>query len=99
MRAARVTVVVPCVCLYVCVCVSVHSFQPPRASRHRNIGMYVFTVTRKKLLYNRDLRMLGSEAMASFACLGCHQLHLNPKRRIPKESTEGWKAIDNRDFN
>ena len=25
--------------------------------------------------------MLGSEATASFACLGCHQLHLNPKRR------------------
>ena len=43
--------------------------------------------------------MLRSEATASFACLRCHQLHLNPKRRIPKESTEGWKAIDIRDFN
>ena len=42
--------------------------------------------------------MLGSEATASFDCHGCHQLHLNPKRRIPKESAEGWKAIDSRDL-
>ena len=50
-----VTVVVPRVC--VCVCVSVRSFLPPRASRPRNIGMYVFTATRRTLLYtyyNRD---------------------------------------------
>ena len=26
--------------------------------------------------------MLGSEATALFDCLGCHQLHLTPKRRI-----------------
>ena len=85
-----------------CVCVSVRSFLPPRASRPRNIGTYVFTATRKNF-YNRDfsLNMLGSEATASFACHGCHQLHLNPKRWIPKESAEGWKAIDidSRDFN
>ena len=34
------------VCVYVCVCVwggSVGSFLPPRASRPRNIDMYVFT--------------------------------------------------------
>ena len=37
--------------------------------------------------------MLGSEATASFACLGCHQLHLNPKQRIPKESAEDWKDM------
>ena len=52
MRAARVTVVVPCVCVFVCVCVcvcvSVRSFLPPRASRSRNIDTYVFTATRKK---------------------------------------------------
>ena len=42
--------------------------------------------------------MLGSEATASFACLGCHQLHLNHKRLIPKESAEGWKATDSRDL-
>ena len=35
----------------VCVCVSVRSFLPPRASRRRNIGTYVFTATRKTLLY------------------------------------------------
>ena len=38
--------------------------------------------------------MLPSEATASFACLQCHQLHLNPKQQIPKESALGWKAID-----
>ena len=46
------TVVVPRVCVCVCVCVSVRSFLPPRASRPRNnIGTYVFTATRKTLLY------------------------------------------------
>ena len=47
------TVVVPCLCMYVCV--AVRSFLPPRASRPRNIGTYVFTATRKKI-YNRDFR-------------------------------------------
>ena len=46
-----VTVVVPRVCVCVCVCVSVRGFLPPRASRPRNIGTYVFTATRKTLLY------------------------------------------------
>ena len=36
------------VCVYVCV--SVRSFLPPRASRPRNIGTYVFIATRKILL-------------------------------------------------
>ena len=48
-----VTVVVP----RVCVCVSVGSFLPPRASRPRNIGTYVFTAVWRTLLYtyyNRD---------------------------------------------
>ena len=40
-----------CVCVCVCVCVSVRSFLPPRAFRPRNIGMHVFTATRKTLLY------------------------------------------------
>ena len=53
LRAARVTVVVPCVC--VCVCVSVRSFLPPCTSRPRNIGTYVFTATRENF-YNRDFR-------------------------------------------
>ena len=98
MRAARVTVVVPYVC------VSVRSFLSPgspRASRPQNIGTYVFTATRKNF-YNRDFRnkkKLRSEATASLACLRCHQLHLNPKRQIQKETAEGWKAIDSRDYN
>ena len=37
--------------------------------------------------------MLGSEATASFACIGCHQLHLNSKRRIPKGSAEVGKPL------
>ena len=37
-----------------CVC-SVRSFLPPCASRPRNIGTYVFTMTQKTLIYyNRD---------------------------------------------
>ena len=32
----------------VCMCVFVRSFLPPRASRSRNIGTYVFTASRKK---------------------------------------------------
>ena len=35
----------------VCVCVPVRSFLPPRSSRPRNIGTYVFTATRKTRLY------------------------------------------------
>ena len=30
---------------------SVRSFLPPRASRPRNIGTYVFTATRKTILF------------------------------------------------
>ena len=60
---ARVTVVVPCMCVYVCVCVcvcvyvrmcvylSVHSFLPPCACRSQNIGTNGFTAMQKKLLY------------------------------------------------
>ena len=45
-----------CSCpVFVCVCVSVRSFLPPRTSRPRNIGTYVFTATRKNF-YNRDFR-------------------------------------------
>ena len=43
------------VCVCVCVCVSVRSFLPPRASKLRNIGMYVFTTSRENF-YNRDFR-------------------------------------------
>ena len=44
--AARVTVVVPCVCM----CVFVRSFLLPRASRPQNIGTYGFTATRKTFI-------------------------------------------------
>ena len=37
--------------------------------------------------------MLGSVTTASFAFLGCHQLYLNPKPRIPKESAEVGKPV------
>ena len=37
-----------CVSVCVCVCVSVRSFLPPRTSRPRNIGSYVFSATWKK---------------------------------------------------
>ena len=56
----------------------VRSFLLPRASRPRNIGKltYVFTAARKTLLYNIIivilLKMLRSEATASFACLEYH---------------------------
>ena len=38
------------------VCVSVRSFLPPRASRPRNIGKYVFTAQHGKNVYNCDVR-------------------------------------------
>ena len=68
MRTARVTVVVLCVFICINVCVSVRSFPPPHASRPRQIGMYVFNKTQEKI----SLKMLRSEAIASFACLECH---------------------------
>ena len=44
-----------CTCVCVCVCLSVRSFLPPRVSRPRNIGTYVFTATCEKF-YIRDFR-------------------------------------------
>ena len=107
---ARVTVVVPCVCVCVCVCVYLcvcvcvcvclsvclfvvfchHAHLDPKIYRY----IWVHSDTEKTFI-----TMLRSEATASFACLECHQLHLSSKRRIPKESAESWKDIDNRDFN
>ena len=40
-----------CVCVCVCACTSVHSFLPPSVPRPRNIGTYMFTATRKTILY------------------------------------------------
>ena len=96
MRAARVTEVVPCVC----VSVSVRSFLPPRASRPRNIGTYMFTATRKNF-YNPVflLKMLRSEDTASFSCLECNQLHLSSEIWTPTESAQRGHDIAIRDFN
>ena len=90
------TVVVPCVR----VCLSVRSCLPPRASRPRNIYRYVriHRDTGKTFIILIFAKNARSEAAASFICLECHQLHLSPKRRIPKESAEGWKDIDSRYF-
>ena len=56
-----------------CVCVSVRSFLPPRASISRNIGTYVFTATRKTLYIGIIIvifaEMLRSEATAGVICL------------------------------
>ena len=75
MRAASVTVVVP----YVCVCVCV------RAGVRACVCVCVRACVRVCVV-------------TSFACLDATN-YINPKRRIPKESAEGWKAIDSRDFN
>ena len=37
--------------------------------------------------------MFSLEATASFACLGCHELHLNPKRWIPKNQQKVGKML------
>ena len=105
MHAARVTAVVPCVvggavCVCVCVCVSVRRFLPPRASRPRNIGTYVFTATSKNNYY--IIMIFAKNAwFRSYGVICLPRMPpttLKPKRRIPKESAEGWKVIDSRDF-
>ena len=57
----------------VCVCVSVRSFLPLRASISRNIVTYVFTATRKTLYIGIIIvifaEMLRSEATAGVICL------------------------------
>ena len=93
--AVRVTVVVPCVCVRVCMRACIHVCVCLPVRRYQRFCCNA----EKDFLSWFSLKMLRSEAMASFTCLRCHQLHLNPKRRIPKESTEGWKDIDIRDFN
>ena len=63
---ARVTVVVPCVCMCVC---PLCSFLPPHASRLRNIGKYGFTVTRKKF-YNSVFDVVKNSLFRSY-CVIC----------------------------
>ena len=78
-----------------CVCVSVRSFLPLRASISRNIGMYVFTATRKTLYIGIIIVIFAENA--SFRSYGRRHL-LAPnatnrswaiyKKRIPTESTQ-----------
>ena len=61
---------------------SVRSFLPPRASRPRNIGTYVFTAPRKTILF--IIIMILAEN-ASFTCkLRRHLLALMPLTKAPK---------------
>ena len=62
-------IIVTVVVLRVSVCVYVRSFLPPRASRSRNIGTYVFAATRKTLLYTRIIIVIFAEN-ASFRSYG-----------------------------
>ena len=55
-----------------CVCVSVRSFLPPRASISRNIGTYVFTATRKTLYIAIIILIFAQNA--SFRSYGRHHL-------------------------
>ena len=64
----------------VCVCVSVRSFLPPRASISRNIGTYVFTATRKTLYIGIIIVIFAENA--SFRSYGRrHLLALNATNR------------------
>ena len=71
--------------------VSVHSFLPSCTCISQNLGNNGFTAMQKTFIIVVFAKNASSEATASFACLGCHELHLYAKRRIPKESAEGWK--------
>ena len=79
-------------CMYVVV--SVRSFLPPRASRPRNIGTYVFTLARKNF-YNRDfhekclVQKLWCNLLASYA----HQLHLIPNDGYQRNQLKVGKPL------
>ena len=94
--AARVTVVVLCVCacvracVRVCVClyvVSCHHAHLKCSPRHgKTFIIVIFTK-------NASFRSYG------VVCLPLKPPTTHPKRRIPKKLADGWKAIDSRDFN
>ena len=96
MRAARVTVVVPCVCVCVCVCVSVRSFLPPRASRPRNIGTQRHGKTFIIVIFAKN---------ASFRSYGVICLPRMPLTTPEPQNTDTngihatWHDITIRDFN
>ena len=65
---------------------SVRSFLPPRASRPRNIGTYVFTVTRKTILFI-IIVILAENAL--FTCkLRRHLLALVPLTTPKPQNTD-----------
>ena len=65
---------------------SVHSFLPPRASRRRNIGTYMFTATRKTILFNIIVIL---DENASFTCkLRRHLLALMPLTTPKPQNTD-----------
>ena len=83
----------------VCVCVCVRSFLPPRASRPRNIGTYVFTATRKTLYnYSASFRSYGRRNLLASKPLTAPELQ-NMDIIIPTESTQRGHEITIRDFN
>ena len=85
-----------------CVCVSVRSFLPPRASRPRNMGTYVFTVTQKTLLYIRIIIVIFVEnaSFRSYGVICLPRMSLStpePQKRILTESTQRGHDITIRD--
>ena len=80
--------------------VSVRSFLPPRASRPRNIGTYVFTATRKTILF---IIIVILAENASFKCKLRRHLLASMPLTTPKpqntESTQRGHDITIRDFN
>ena len=58
------------------VCVSVPSFTPPRASRPRNIGTYVFTATQKTLLCNIIVIFAENASFRSYGVICLPQMPL-----------------------
>ena len=70
-----------------CVCVSVHSFLPPRVSISRNIGTYVFTATRKTLYIGIIIVIFAENA--SFRSYGRrHLLAPNATNRPELQNTD-----------
>ena len=54
------------------VCVSVRSFLPPRASRPRNIGMYVFTATRINYLSGGVVQVVNHKIINNKVLFNMH---------------------------
>ena len=71
-----------CVSVYMCVYLSVRSFLSPRASRPRNIGTYVFTVTQERY------RILSFTKNASFRSYGVICLPLMPPTTLKPQMTD-----------